>query len=99
MYSALINPYCADAIVGMNNATKIPNNTKTPVKLIRFLLYFLLLNLTLGREMWHGRFNSSEVSISVDVTSTWFVGGWYGTRKKCVLKCFVQFPRKYFYDE
>ena len=51
MYSALINPYCADAIVGMNNATKIPNNTKTPVKLIRFLLYFLLLNLTLGREM------------------------------------------------
>ena len=82
MNSALINPYCADTIVGMIAALMIPNNTKTPVKLIRFLLFFLLLNGTLGRGIWHGKVNSSEVSISVDVTSTWFVGGWNGTRKK-----------------
>ena len=44
MNSALIIPYCADTEVGMIAATVIPNNTKTPVKLIRFLLFFLLLN-------------------------------------------------------
>ena len=82
MNSALIIPYCADTEVGMIAATVIPNNTKTPVKLIRFLLFFLLLNRTICRGLWHGRFNSLEVSISVDDTSIWFVGGWNGTRKK-----------------
>ena len=82
MNSALISPYCADTIVGMIAATMIPNNTIAPVKLIRFLLFFLLLNWTIGRGIWHVWFNSLEVSISVDVTSTWFVVGWNGTRKK-----------------
>ena len=95
MNSALINPHCADTIVGIIAETMIPNNTKTPVKLIRFLLFFLLLNWTMARGLWHGRFNSSEVSISVDVTSTWFVVGWNGTRKKrWVLKVFCPIPPK-----
>ena len=51
MNSALINPYCADTIVGMIAATMIPNNTKIPVKLIRFLLFFLLLNRTICRGL------------------------------------------------
>ena len=86
MNSALINPYCADTIVGMIAALMIPNNTIAPVKLIRFLLFFLLLNWTIGRGIWHVWFNSLEVSISVDVTSTWFVVGWNGTKKKMSIK-------------
>ena len=84
MNSAVINPYCAETEVGMIIATAIPNNTKTPVKLMRFLLYFLLLSRPIGRDKWHGRFNSTEFPISVDVTSTWFAGGWYGTKKRWV---------------
>ena len=95
MNSALINPYCADTEVGMIAATVIPNNTKTPVKLIRFLLFFLLLNWTIDMGIWHGRFNSSEVSISVDVTSTWFVGGWYGTRKNMGIKNVLSWKSSY----
>ena len=82
MNSALINPYCAETEVGMIVAIAIPNNTKIPVKLMRFLLYFLLLSRPIGRDMWHGIFNSIELPISVDVASTWSAGGWYGTRKK-----------------
>ena len=94
--SALINPYCLDTKVGRINDTMIPNSTKTPVKLIRFLLFFLLLNWIVDREMWHGRFNSSKVSISVDVTSIWFVGGSYGTRKKMGNKTFCPIPQETF---